>query len=43
MQKGNVYLHQRVEKNLEEKLSLLTEMKETMNTLNTLASDSSFK
>ena len=35
MQKGNMYLNQRVEKNLEDKLSFLTEMKETMNTINT--------
>ena len=38
-----MYLHQRVGKNLENKLSLLTEIKETKNTLKTLASDNSSK
>ena len=43
MEKGNMYQHWRVEKDLEDKLSLLTEMKETMNTLKALASDTSSK
>ena len=45
IQKGNMNLHQRVEKNLKDKQteSPLTEINETMNTLKTLASDTSSK
>ena len=40
MEKGKMYLHQRVEKKSRGQTeSLLTEMKETMNTLKALASD----
>ena len=44
MEKGNMYLCQRVEKiSRGQTESLLSEMKETMNTLKTLASDTSSK
>lgn len=41
--KGNMYLHQWVEKNLDDKPGLLPEIKEAMNTLKTMALDTSSK